>query len=89
MTHLFRTTTKIKTTNLAHSRGQRCGDIDLAAYLQDAAGPVSLVMDLRLTHARSRVGSSSNPSLNAGLHYPAPADIDKQLNEAAADKILF
>jgi hypothetical protein len=59
----------------------------LSAYLADAAGPVNLVLDLRLTH--ERFGSSSNPSLNSHLHYPAPADIDKLLNEAATDKIRY
>jgi hypothetical protein len=42
-------------------------------------------MHLRLRH--ERFGSSSNPALNGHLHYAAPADIDKPLNEAAADKI--
>ena len=42
-------------------------------------------MDLYLTH--ERFGSTSNPSLNGHLHYPDPADIDKPLNEADADKI--
>ncbi len=57
----------------------------MAAYLADAAGPVNLFMDLRLTH--ERFGSSSNPALNGHLHCAAPADVDKLLNEAAADKI--
>jgi hypothetical protein len=34
-----------------------------------------------------RRGSSSNPMLNGCLHYPLPADIDKLLNDAAAEKI--
>ena len=42
-----------------------------------------VLVDLRL----ARFGSSSNHSLNGDLHYPAPADIDKPLKEAAADKI--
>ena len=42
-------------------------------------------MDLRLTH--ERFGNSFNPSFNDNLHYPAPADIDNPLNEAAAAKI--
>ena len=69
---------------MAKSRGQRCGDIELAAYLSNAAGPVPLVLDLHIAH--ERWGSSSNPSLNSHLHYPA--DIDRTLNEAAADKVL-
>ncbi len=49
----------------------------------NAAGPVSLVLDLRIAH--DRFGSSSDPSLNGHLHYPN--DIDNSLKEAAADKI--
>jgi hypothetical protein len=69
---------------VAKSRGQRCGDIELAAYLANAAGPVSLVLDLRIAH--DRFGSSSDPSINGHLHYPA--DMDRTLKEAAADKNL-
>ena len=43
------------------------------------------VLDLRIVH--ERWGSSSNPSLNGKLHYPPPADIDRPLNQAAADKM--
>ena len=42
-----------------------------------------LVLDLRIVH--DRFGSSSDPSLNGHLHYPM--DIDRSINEAAADKI--
>ncbi len=42
-----------------------------------------LVLDLRLAHGR--FGSSSGLNLNGHLHYPN--DIDRSLNEAAADKI--
>ena len=42
-----------------------------------------LVLDLRIAH--DRFGSSSDPSINGHLHYPI--DIDRSLNEAAADKI--
>ena len=69
---------------MAKSRGQRCGDIELAAYLSNAAGPVSLVLGLRIAHELWR--SSSDPSLNGYLHYPA--DIDGTQNEAAADNVL-
>jgi hypothetical protein len=79
---LFRTTNKVKTQQVAGSRGQRCGDVELAGYLAKA-GPVPLVLDLRITH--ERFGSSSDPSINGRLHYPN--DIDGPLNEAAADKI--
>jgi hypothetical protein len=80
---LFRTTHKVKTQQVVKSRGQHCGDIELAGYLANAAGPVPLVLDLRITH--DRFGSSSDPSLNGHLHYPN--DIDRSINEAAADKI--
>jgi hypothetical protein len=55
----------------------------LADYLANAAGPVPLVLDLRVAH--ERFGSSSDPSLNGHLLYPN--DLDGPLNEAAADKI--
>ncbi len=44
---------------------------------------MALVLDLRIVH--ERFGSSSDPTLNGHLHYPD--DIDRSLNEAAADKI--
>ncbi len=55
----------------------------MAGYLANAAGPVALVLDLRIAH--ERFGSSSDPSLNGHLNYPN--DTDRSLNEAAADKI--
>ena len=58
-----RVTTKVKNTQVARSRGQRCGDIELADYLADATGPVNLVMDLRI--AQERFGSSSEPLLES------------------------
>jgi hypothetical protein len=45
--------------------------------------PVPLVLDLHIAH--DHFGSNSDPSLNGHLHYTN--DIDKSLNEAAADKI--
>jgi hypothetical protein len=80
---LFCTTHKVKTQHITKSRGRHCGDIELAAYLANAAGPVPLVLDLRIAH--DRFGGSSDPSLNGHLHYPN--DIDTSLNDAAADKI--
>ncbi len=80
---LFRTTHKVKTQQVARSRGQQCGDIELAGYLANAAGPVALVLDLRISH--ERFGSSSDPNLHGHLHYPT--DIDRSLNEAVTDKI--
>ena len=55
----------------------------MAGYLANAAGPVPLVLDLRIAH--DRFGSSSDPSINGHLHYPN--DLDGSLKEAAADKI--
>jgi len=59
------------------------GDIELAGYLQNAVGTVSLVLDLRIDH--ERWGSSTDPTLNGQLHYPN--DLHKPLNEVATDKI--
>jgi hypothetical protein len=47
------------------------------------AGPVYLVMDLRVVH--DRVGSSADPPLNGHLRYPN--NLDQSLNDAAADKL--
>ena len=80
---LFHTTHKVKTQQVVRNRGQRCGDIDLASYLTNETGSVSLVMDLRISH--DRFGSSSDPSINGHLHYPN--DIDRSLNESVSDKI--
>jgi hypothetical protein len=62
-----RTTNVVKTQQVARSRGQRCGGIELAGYLANAAGPVPLVLDLRIAH--ERFGSSSEHSINGHLHY--------------------
>ncbi len=78
---LFHTTHKVKTQQVTRSRGQRCGDIELAGYLANVAGPVSLVLDLLI----ARFGSSSDLSINEHLHYPN--DVDKSIHEAVADKI--
>jgi hypothetical protein len=80
---LFRTTHTVKTQHITKSRGCHCGDVELTAYLANAAGPVPLVLDLRIAHDRFR--SSSDRNLNGHLHYPN--DIDKSLNEVAVDKI--
>ncbi len=37
---LFRTTLKVKTQQVVKSRGHHYGDIELAGYLANAAGPV-------------------------------------------------
>jgi hypothetical protein len=83
ITDLFRTTHKVKTQHVVKSRGQHCGDIELSGYLANAAGPVPLVLDLRIAH--DRVGSSADPTLNGHLRYPN--NLDQSLNDAAADKI--
>ena len=62
---LFRTTHKSKTQQVVKSRGHHCGDIELAGYLVNEAGPVPLVLDLRIAH--DRVGSSADPTLNGHL----------------------
>jgi hypothetical protein len=59
---LFCTTHKAKTQQVTRSRGQQCGDIELAGYLANAAGPVPLVLDLCIVH--DQFGSSSDPNLN-------------------------
>ncbi len=74
---LFRTTTKVKTQQVIKSRGQHCGDIELAGYLANAAGPVPLVLDLRIAH--DSVGSSTDPTLNGHLRYPNNLDKSPQL----------
>jgi hypothetical protein len=79
----FRTTHKVKTQHVVKSRGHHCGDIELVGYLANAAGPVPLVLDLRIAH--DRMGSSTDPSLNGHLKYPN--NLDQSLNDAAADKI--
>ncbi len=53
-------------------------------YLANESGPVTLVLDLRITH--DRVGRSSDLSLNGNLRYPN--DKDRSINKVAADKIL-
>jgi hypothetical protein len=77
--------------SLAHSQRWRTGKprTESLVYLGAAgeaglgAGPVPLVLDLRIAH--DRLGSSSDPSINGILDYPN--DIDRSLNEAVADKI--
>jgi hypothetical protein len=55
----------------------------MATYLANTVGPVPLVLDLRIAHERR--GSSSDPSLNGHLH--DPQNVERTLNETAADKI--
>jgi hypothetical protein len=80
---LFRTTHKVKTQQVVKNRCQYCGDVELEGYLTNTAGPVTLVLDLRIVH--DRVGSSTDPTLNGHLKYPN--NLDQSLNDAVADKI--
>ncbi len=80
---LFRTTYRVKTQQVIKSRGQHCVDIELGGYLANTAGPVSLVLDLRVAH--DRVDSSADPTLNGHLCYPN--NLDQSLNDDEADKI--
>ena len=79
----FRTTHKVKTQQVVKSRGQHCGDIELEGYLANEAGPVPLVLDLRIAH--DRMGSSADPSLNGHIKYPN--NLDQSLNDPVVDKI--
>jgi hypothetical protein len=63
------------------SRGQYCDDIELAGYLANAAGPVPLVLDLRVPH--DRVDSSPDPALNGHLRYPN--NLNQSLNDTATE----
>ena len=65
---LFRTKHKTKTQQVIRKRGQHCGDIERSGYLTNEEDPVSLVLDLRITH--DRFGRSSDLSLNGNLRYP-------------------
>jgi hypothetical protein len=82
---LFRTAGHTVRTQhgMTASAGQRCGDVELRNYLQDAAGRRSLVFDLSMTH--DRVGSSSHVQQNGLLSHPQ--DLDAPLRLAAQRKI--
>jgi hypothetical protein len=58
-------------------------NIELQGYLANEAGPVPLVLDLRIVH--DRVGSRADPTLNGHLNYPK--NLDQSFNDAASDKI--
>ena len=58
--------------------GHRAGQLP-----RERGGPGAFGAGLRIAH--DRWGSSSDPSINGHLHYPN--DMDRSLNEAAADKI--
>jgi hypothetical protein len=57
-TDLFRRTHKVKTHHVVKNRGQHCGDIEVVGYLANEAGPMPLVLDLRIAH--DRVGSRTD-----------------------------
>ena len=48
-------------------------------------GPVTLVLDLHISH--DRFGSNSDPSLNGHLH--RPNDIDKSLEETKGPRGVY
>ena len=83
--HLCTCTTHsgVKKQQVVRNRGHHCGDVELDGYLVNTSDPVSLVLDLLIGH--ERCGSNSDPTLNGNLYYPN--DIDRSLNETAADKI--
>jgi hypothetical protein len=83
MTFFAQHTNPNKTHQVVKNWGQDCGDIELVGYLANAAGPVPLVLDLRVTH--DRVGSSVDPALNGHLRYPN--NLDQSLNDATAGKL--
>jgi hypothetical protein len=83
LTDLFRTTHKVKTQQVVKNRGHHCGDIELGGYLSNVSDPVSLVLDLCVTH--DRVASSVDPAVNGHLRYPN--NLDQSLNDIVADKI--
>jgi hypothetical protein len=76
-------THKAKIHQVVKSRGQDCGDIELVGYLTDVAGPVPLVLDLRVAH--DRVDSSADPALNEHLRYPNI--LDQSLNDTSTTKL--
>jgi hypothetical protein len=73
----------LTTQQVVKNRGQDCGDIDLAGYVVNETGPVTLVLDLRIVY--DRVGSNTDPNLNGHLKYPN--NLDQSLNDTTADKI--
>jgi hypothetical protein len=57
--------------------------MELGGYFANEAGPVSLVLDLRIVY--DRVGSSTDPNLNGHLKYPN--NFDQSLNDTVTDKV--
>jgi hypothetical protein len=73
----------VKTQQVVKSRGHHCGDVELVGCLTIVTVPVSLVLDLLITH--DRVGSSTDPTLNGQLRYPN--NLVQSLNDTSTDKI--
>jgi hypothetical protein len=65
------------------SAGQRRCDVEIKSYLQDAAGPRSLVFDWSITH--DRIGSSAHVQQNGLILHPQ--DLDAPLRLAAQRKV--
>jgi hypothetical protein len=82
---LFHTTDKVKKQQVVKNRGHHCGDIDLAGYLANETGPVTLVLNLRISH--DRVGSSTDPTLNGHLKYPN--NLDQSLYDTVSGEYVF
>ena len=80
---VYMTTTSSSPCLLPTSYQRVRWDIELVTYLANTVNPVSLVLDLLITH--DRFGSSSDLNLNGPLHYPN--DIHRSLNESVSDKI--
>jgi len=59
------------------------GDVEIKRYLQDAAGHLSLVFDLSITH--DRIGNSGHAQQNGLLSQPQ--DLDAPLSLAALRKV--
>jgi hypothetical protein len=77
------TTHKVNTQQVTKNQGHHRGDIELTGYLTNVSGPVTLILDLLISHERWE--SISDPSINGHLHYPN--DTDRSLNETVTDKI--
>ena len=74
----------MKDSGITTRKGQRKGDIEMLEYISDAAGPRTLVTDLRLTHDRQ--ASSDQLQLNGRLRYPDPQKVDQVLEDGAREK---
>ena len=84
------TTHRVQTQRVAKSRGQRCGDIEHAACLSNAAGPGHWCWTCVLSPSAGEVPLTlvlmSTYAWEVALTLVLMADIDKTLNEETADK---